>query len=977
LAGCGTAIAIVDISDRKKNEEKIYYLEQEFRTILENTPSSVLSVTRDLAASALGQQKEFLQTIFDCMPVMVAFYSPSGELQLINREWERVLGWSYQEAMQIDLLAECYQDSDYRQTVIETIAKSDGKWHDFKTQVRDGYIVDISWASIRLSDGTRIAIGQDIIERKQAESALRASEERFRATFEQAAVGMVTSILNGRFFRVNQKFCEIVGYNHAELLTKTYFEITHPDDLPTDLDYAQSLLAGEIPNYSIEKRYIRKDGIPVWVNLSVSLVRSPEGIPQYALAVVEDISVRKQVEANLEGAYHRLREREELYRTLTTHAPVGIFQTNSEGEVTFVNEQWCEIAGMTREQVTDNGWKEALHPEDWERLRAMRQKSQHSKLHSAKIENGSVGTEKPGEQIVRPVEFRFVAADGKISWAIGNSSPLQDANGKFQGIIGTLLDISDRKKAEERLAKINECFLAFSSDPSENINRLTAMCGELLGASCAIYNRLQGEMLCCLGEWYSPGDEYPAEGDIGEICYEAIQIGTDELLMMRNLPESSYVQSAQNVRSDRLQTYLAQPVKCQNVSVGALCAAYRSDFFVSEDERRVMGIIAGAIGVEEERRRVEEALRLQTEREKLMGAITQRIRHSLDLSEILNTTVAEVRQFLNCDRVLIFCLNAEGTGRVMTEAVAPEWPPLLGESFPNDCFPTDFYERYCCRVESTIDDAGNEEFIDCWTDFLQQIGVKSKLVVPVLDSERLRSRHDSEERGPGDIGSLWGLLVAHHCAKPRQWQQWEVDWLSALATQAGIAIEQSQLYEQLKEANHELHRLATVDGLTQLANRRRFDQYLVQEWRRLARYQAPLSLIMCDVDFFKRYNDTYGHLAGDDCLKQVATAISCSLKRPADLAARYGGEEFAVILPYTDAVGALFLAEEIRARVSALQIPHSNSGVSSYVTMSLGVATAVPLPESAAEQLIAVADEALYCAKDRGRDRVIQKIVNS
>ena len=463
LEGGGTAIAIADIGSCKNQEETIYDLEQELKTLLENTPdiiakfdknlrkiyansaiktapnlrakkvvdpaneelempaeteaiwhqaiqttfatgmpqstqldwqtpggfksyqacllpqfakddsvASVLTIARDVtdsqrAESAQQQQKEFLQTIFDYMPVMLAFYNAVGELQSVNREWERVLGWSCSEALQIDLLAECYPEPAYRQTVLETIARSDGKWYDFKTKVREGYTVDISWASIRLSDGTRIAIGQDIIERKQAEAALRASEERFRATFEQAAVGMVTSILNGRFFRVNQKFCEIVGYNHAELLTRTYFEITHPDDLPADLAYAESLIIGEIPNYSIEKRYIRKDGIAVWVNLSVSLVRSSYGEPQYTLAVVEDISVRKQVEANLERAYNSLREREELYRTLTTHAPVGIFQTNAEGEITFVNQRWCEIAGMTREQVTDNGWREALLPEDWER----------------------------------------------------------------------------------------------------------------------------------------------------------------------------------------------------------------------------------------------------------------------------------------------------------------------------------------------------------------------------------------------------------------------------------------------------------------------------------------------------------------------------------------------------------------------------------------------------------------------------------
>ncbi|NJM63586.1 MAG: PAS domain S-box protein, partial [Oscillatoriales cyanobacterium RU_3_3] len=563
---------------------------------------------------------------------------------------------------------------------------------------------------------------------------------------------MVTFLPNGRFFRINQKFCDIVGYDRAELLAKTYFEITHPEDLQADLAYARSLYASEIANYSIEKRYIRKDGIPVWVNLSASLVRNSEGVPQYSLAVVEDISVRKQVEANLERAYNSLQEREELYRTLTTHAPVGIFQTNAEGEITFVNEQWCEIAGMTREEVTDNGWREALHPEDWERLRAMREIPQRQYQQQAGQEHG--GGEMLATQTVRPVEYRFVAADGKISWAIGNSSPLRDAKGKFQGIIGTLLDISDRKKAEERLAKINECFLEFSGDPTENINRLIALCGELLGASCALYNRLLGEMLCSLGQWYADGECHRDRGEAAQICHAAIQAGTDELVVVRNSIEGG------DCGDERLQTYLAQPVKCQNIGVGALCAAYRSNLMPSEDERRVMGIIAGAIGVEEERLRVEEALRLQTEREHLMGAIAQRVRQSLDMEAILNTTVAEVRQFLNCDRVAIFCLGAGGTSKVMTEAVAPEWPTLLGESFPKDCFPRKFYRPQIEGDRMAIAGASNP-VNDCFNDFLEQMGIVSKLVVPILNSERWRSRQHGEETGQGrwedaeSFGGCW------------------------------------------------------------------------------------------------------------------------------------------------------------------------------------------------------------------------------
>jgi diguanylate cyclase (GGDEF)-like protein/PAS domain S-box-containing protein len=176
----------------------------------------------------------------------------------------------------------------------------------------------------------------------------------------------------------------------------------------------------------------------------------------------------------------------------------------------------------------------------------------------------------------------------------------------------------------------------------------------------------------------------------------------------------------------------------------------------------------------------------------------------------------------------------------------------------------------------------------------------------------------------------------------------------------------------LKHANRELARLATVDGLTQIANRRAFDAHLEREWRRQLRDQTgPLSLIMGDIDFFKRYNDHYGHQQGDDCLRAVAGAIQTQVKRPADLAARYGGEEFAVILPQTPLEGAQHVADAIRNAVAELQIPHSRSEVAPHVTMSIGVACRVPEATGATAALLNEADAALYAAKSQGRDRVV------
>jgi diguanylate cyclase (GGDEF)-like protein/PAS domain S-box-containing protein len=179
-----------------------------------------------------------------------------------------------------------------------------------------------------------------------------------------------------------------------------------------------------------------------------------------------------------------------------------------------------------------------------------------------------------------------------------------------------------------------------------------------------------------------------------------------------------------------------------------------------------------------------------------------------------------------------------------------------------------------------------------------------------------------------------------------------------------------QQKQQLESVNRALQYLATYDSLTEVKNRHSFNQYLDTEWRRLAREEAPLSLIMCDIDYFKLYNDTYGHQAGDECLRQVAAVIQHSVKRAADLVARYGGEEFVVVLPNTDIEGATCVAEMIAQQVRALQIVHAKSAVSEYVTLSLGVACCIPAPKDQPEALIALADESLYQAKASGRDRV-------
>jgi diguanylate cyclase (GGDEF)-like protein len=345
----------------------------------------------------------------------------------------------------------------------------------------------------------------------------------------------------------------------------------------------------------------------------------------------------------------------------------------------------------------------------------------------------------------------------------------------------------------------------------------------------------------------------------------------------------------------------------------------------------------------------------QTAPERIVAAVTQHIRQSLKLDEILQTTADEVRQLFEVDRVVIYRFEPDWSGLVAVESLAEGCPSILGFHVMDTCFKTThaaYYQQGNTRAIEDIETAG---LMSCHVELLQSLNIRANLIVPILQKER-----------------LWGLLIAHQCSGTRQWQQSEINLLYQLAGQAAIAIQQAELYHQLQTANQELQRLASVDGLTQLANRRCFDDRLSAEWQRLAREQSPLSLILCDVDCFKLYNDTHGHLAGDDALRQVADAIVKASRRPSDLAARYGGEEFAIILPNTTAEGAIAVVKAIQDNLAALQLSYPQSQVSDLMTLSFGVATVVPQNQLSSATLIATADQGLYRAKAQGKNCAVQ-----
>tara|TARA_R110000787_G_scaffold23762_3_gene67700 strand:+ start:111488 stop:112396 length:909 start_codon:yes stop_codon:yes gene_type:complete len=188
---------------------------------------------------------------------------------------------------------------------------------------------------------------------------------------------------------------------------------------------------------------------------------------------------------------------------------------------------------------------------------------------------------------------------------------------------------------------------------------------------------------------------------------------------------------------------------------------------------------------------------------------------------------------------------------------------------------------------------------------------------------------------------------------------------------ATIVIARTRNHLELKRYRDYLTEIAFVDGLTEIANRRRFDEHIEMEWQRARRSSDWLSVVLLDIDHFKQFNDTYGHQAGDDCLRKVAAALKKVAHRPADLIARYGGEEFVGVLPQTDADGAEALGNALREAVSALNIPHKDSSAAGHVTISVGAASIEVPKDGEYSALVKAADNNLYKAKEGGRNRVV------
>jgi PAS domain S-box-containing protein len=351
-----------------------------------------------------------------------------------------------------------------------------------------------------------------------------------------------------------------------------------------------------------DERKTKKRLIAELDDLRQQLVETKESLAKLEALAAEQDRVERELglyaeslESLVEDRTRTLQESGESFRSLAENAADGILiSIAEEGRYVYANKRAAEITGYSIGELLKACIKDITHPDTFKAI---------IRAHKRRL---------VGEEAPRQYEAIIVRMDGAHV-----PVELTAARTTWHGqpaVMAIVRDITERKRAEERLTGINECFVSFGTDPLENINLLTALCGETLAATCALYNRLDGALLCSLGRWNTPSDYDPVDKPEGHICYDVIQRGKGEALVIRNLPETPYAQTDPNVTPYGLQTYVGWPVKFGGTYVGSLCVVYREDFDPSEADKQFMATVASAIGVEEERRRAEGALRESEER---------------------------------------------------------------------------------------------------------------------------------------------------------------------------------------------------------------------------------------------------------------------------------------------------------------------------------------------------------------------------
>ena len=484
--------------------------------------------------------------------------------RFVHPEERSVVGREIQKAIEAD-------DPQFSQQLEHRIVFADGGI---------GHVV-VRFFVIKSESGKTLktyGVNQDITEVRKASEAMRLSEEKFSKAFRTNPDSInINRLRDGLYLEINHGFTAMTGYTEDDVFGKSSLELNiwaNPEDRAKLLEGLKR--DGEVVN--LEAKFRTKSGTLVSGLMSAAIIEV--GGEECIISITRDISDRKAAEEMLKRS---LAWQEAIFEGSRD----AIFLTDTNARFISANAAACELTGYSKSELLDMSIPDLHENMDLEAFRTY-----HARIMG-------------GEETL--TEAKILRNDGtKVDTEFSNRRIIV---GGVPYMHTAARDVTARKLVDEGLAKLNDCLLSFGPDPLQNIDRLTALCGELLHADSALYNRLDEGMLCSWGRWHIPNGYDPKDKPEGHICYDVIQRGGEDIFVFRNLLESRYAQSDPNVLAYKLNTYVGKAVKFEERYVGSLCTVYQRDFVPSEAEKRLIGILASAIAVEEKRRWAEQALK--------------------------------------------------------------------------------------------------------------------------------------------------------------------------------------------------------------------------------------------------------------------------------------------------------------------------------------------------------------------------------
>ena len=582
-----SAGSLVFEGTHRRSDGTTFPVERSVKYVSNVGKDCIVAVVRDISDRLKGEAElRKLSRALEQSRATVIITDTSGSIEYVNPYFTELTGYTVEEALGNNprILKSGHTTEAQYKELWETISSGDEWKGEFLNRKKNG---ELYWESVHISPikdpsgrtTNFLAVKEDITEKKKAEAELKDQYRLQKTLIDTIPNGIFFKDTRGRYLGCNAAFEKAMGLKAGEIEGKTVYDIA-PKELADKYKEMDDALFASPGVQTYESRMKFVDNATHDVIINKATYTDSEGKVAGIVGVMLDITDRKRVE-------EVVRESREKFRTLTSNIPGVVYRCEDDKDrtVTYISDAVEELTGYHYTDFVGNkvlSFASVIHPDDAQTVDRM-------------VQEGVKGR-KP-----YVIDYRVVHKDGSVRHAYEKGQGIFDDSGKILWLDGVIFDITRRKRAEERLRLLNECFLDFSTDPAENIGLLTALGGRLLGGDCAFYNRLEGDMIHSVGAWQAPADFEPWDDAEGRICHDVIRESAGEVLCVRNLPNSSYAKSDPNVGKYGLKTYIGHGVKGDGGLVGALCVLYRRDYAPDEDDNKLLGIIAAAIGVEEER----------------------------------------------------------------------------------------------------------------------------------------------------------------------------------------------------------------------------------------------------------------------------------------------------------------------------------------------------------------------------------------